>query len=62
MPPSGQSVLLARFDSFDLLAERVAISVLRLADWIMTFAVVLYSLWTVVLGLARCQRHADAEE
>jgi hypothetical protein len=42
---SGQSVLLARFDSFDLLAERVAISVLKLASWIMTVAVVLYGLW-----------------
>ena len=43
--PSGQSVLLARFDSFDLLAERVAISVLKLASWIMTVAVVLHGLW-----------------
>jgi hypothetical protein len=44
-PPSGQSALLARFDSFDLVAERVAISVLKLASWIMTVAVVLYGLF-----------------
>lgn len=43
--PTGLSVLLAVFDSFDLLAERVAISVLKLASWIMTVAVVLYGLW-----------------
>lgn len=37
--------LLAKFDSFDVVAERAAISVLKLASWITTVAVVLYGLW-----------------
>jgi hypothetical protein len=44
-PPGGQSAFLFRFDSFDLLVERLAISVLKLASWTMTVAVVLYGLW-----------------
>jgi hypothetical protein len=37
--------ILARFDSFDVVTERAAISVLKLAGWITTIAVVLYDLW-----------------
>jgi hypothetical protein len=37
--------LLAKFDSFDLVLERAAISLLKLASWITTVAVVLYGLW-----------------
>jgi len=37
--------ILARFDSFDVVTERAAISVLKLAGWITTIAVVLYGLW-----------------
>jgi hypothetical protein len=37
--------LLARFESFDVVAERAAISVLKLASWITTVGVVLYGLW-----------------
>ena len=41
--PSHASIL-ARFDSFDVVTERAAISVLKLAAWITTIAVVLYGL------------------
>jgi hypothetical protein len=51
-PPGGQSVLMARFDSFDLLAERVAISVLKLMSWIMTGCRRAVRPVAVVLGLA----------
>lgn len=37
--------LIARFDSFDIVAERAAISVLKLASWVTTVGVVLYGLW-----------------
>jgi hypothetical protein len=37
--------ILARFESFDIVTERVAISVLKLAGWLTTIAIVLYSLW-----------------
>ena len=37
--------LIARLDSFDIVAERAAISVLKLASWITTVGVVLYGLW-----------------
>jgi len=37
--------LLARFDSFDVVTERAAISVLKFAGWLTTIAVVLYGLW-----------------
>jgi hypothetical protein len=37
--------LLASFESFDVVAERAAISVLKLASWITTVGVVLYGLW-----------------
>jgi hypothetical protein len=37
--------LIAKFDTFDIVAERAAISVLKLASWITTVGVVLYGLW-----------------
>lgn len=37
--------ILARFDSFDVVTERAAISVLKLAGWLTTIGVVLYGLW-----------------
>jgi hypothetical protein len=37
--------LIAGFDSFDIVVERAAISVLKLASWITTVGVVLYGLW-----------------
>ena len=37
--------LLSKFDAFDVVAERAAISVLKLASWMTTVAVVLYGLW-----------------
>lgn len=43
--PVVQQDLLAKFDSFDVVAERAAISVLKLASWVTTVAVVLYGLW-----------------
>ena len=43
-PPSHPRIL-ALFDSFDVVTERAAISVLKLASWITTIAVVLYGLW-----------------
>jgi len=37
--------ILARFEYFDVVTERAAISVIKLAGWIVTIAVVLYGLW-----------------
>ncbi len=37
--------LLARLESFDLVTERLAISVLKLVSWIATIAVVVFGLW-----------------
>lgn len=44
-PHAALPEVLAKFDSFDLLAERAAISILKLASWVTTVAVVLYGLW-----------------
>lgn len=47
--PSGErnelAQLMAKFDSFDTVTERAAISVMKLAGWVATLAVVLYGLW-----------------
>ena len=37
--------VIEKFDSFDAVTERAAISVMKLAGWIATIAVVLYGLW-----------------
>ena len=37
--------ILAKLDSFDVVTERAAISVLKLAGWIATVGVALYGLW-----------------
>jgi hypothetical protein len=36
---------LARFEAFDIITERAAISILKFAGWIATVVVVLYGLW-----------------
>jgi len=42
---TSRAQILAKFDSFDVLTERAAVSVLKLAGWIATVAVALYGLW-----------------
>lgn len=37
--------VMSKFDAFDMVAERAAISVLKLASWVTTVAVVIYGLW-----------------
>lgn len=37
--------VMAKFDSFDAVTERAAISVMKFAAWIATLALVLYGLW-----------------
>jgi hypothetical protein len=53
MPPSEPSPsaernelaqLIAKFDSYDTVTERAAISVMKLAGWVATLAVMLYGL------------------
>lgn len=43
--PQDVSRLMAKFDWFDTVTERAAISLMKLAGWIATLAVVLYGLW-----------------
>ena len=43
--PPAHARILARLDSFDIVTERAAISVLKLAGWVVTVAVALYGLW-----------------
>ena len=43
--PRDVSRLMAKFDWFDAVTERAAISVMKLAGWIATLAVVFYGLW-----------------
>jgi hypothetical protein len=47
MPTERQDVtkVVAKLDSFDTVTERLAISVMKLAGWIATLAIVLYGLW-----------------
>jgi hypothetical protein len=44
-PDSSLARVIAKFDSFDAVTERAAISLMKLAGWIATIAVVLYGLW-----------------
>lgn len=37
--------VMSKFDTFDMVTERAAISLLKLASWVTTVAVVLYGLW-----------------
>ena len=37
--------VMSKFDTFDRVTERAAISLLKLASWVTTVAVVLYGLW-----------------
>jgi hypothetical protein len=37
--------VMTKFDVFDMSTERAAISLLKLASWVTTVAVVLYGLW-----------------
>jgi hypothetical protein len=37
--------VMSKFDTFDTITERAAISLLKLASWVTTVAVVLYGLW-----------------
>lgn len=37
--------ILARFEAFDVVTERAAISILKLAGWVATVGVTLYGLW-----------------
>jgi len=43
--PANLAKVIAKFDNFDAVTERAAISVMKLAGWIATVAVVLYGLW-----------------
>jgi hypothetical protein len=40
-----QTPVTSKFDTFDTVTERAAISVLKLASWVTTVGVVLYALW-----------------
>ena len=42
--PTNRPVM-SKFDTFDTVTERAAISLLKLASWVTTVAVVLYGLW-----------------
>jgi hypothetical protein len=44
--------VMAKFDSFDAVTERAAISVMKLGGWIATIAVVLYGLVEIALMTA----------
>jgi hypothetical protein len=37
--------VMSKFETFDRVTERLAISLLKLASWVATVAVVLYGLW-----------------
>jgi hypothetical protein len=39
------SKVISKFDSFDAVTERAAVSVIKLVGWIAALAVVLYGLW-----------------
>ena len=39
------SKVIAKFDSFDAVTERAAISVIKLVGWIAALAVVIYGIW-----------------
>lgn len=41
----GTPPVMSKFDVFDMVTERAAISLLKLASWVTTVAVVLYGLW-----------------